>query len=87
MPDEIFVLLVIPVASLSLGLTLHYAVKPFFEGILKAIREPRGLPAGRDIEELSAEVRLLTETVEVLKAKVDFDRQLGAETRPKDHEE
>ena len=80
MPDEVFVLLLIPVACISLGMTLHYAIKPFFEGILKAMREPRRVQASHEVDELRAEVQLLAETVETLNAKADFDRRLAAET-------
>ncbi len=82
MPDEIFVLLVIPLAAATAGFTLHFAVKPFVEALIKAIRDPGPLPE-RDAEvaELRAEVQMLAETVQALNAKVDFDRQLTAETR------
>lgn len=82
MPDEVFVLLVIPLAAATAGFTLHYAVKPFVEALIRAIREPAGeLPAaGDEITDLRAEVALLQETVQALSAKVEFDRQLAAET-------
>ncbi len=84
MPDEVFVLLVIPIACLSMGLTLHYAVKPFVEALIKVIREPRqigGPVSDEEVAELRADVQFLTETVEALRVKVEFDRQLAATSR------
>jgi len=84
MTDELFVLLLIPIASLSAGLTLHYAVKPFFEALIKVMREPRRFndPATEtELAELRSDVQILAETVEVLSSTVDFDRQLAASRR------
>ena len=84
MPDEVFVLLVIPIACLSAGLTLHYAVKPFFEALIKVIREPRAVSAGEaeaELADLRADVQFLSQTVEELRTKVEFDRQLAAASR------
>lgn len=81
MSDEVFVLLMIPIASLSLGLTLHLAVRPFFEALVKVIREPKGVAAAAsevELVDLRADVQLLSETVEALRSKVEFDRQLSS---------
>ncbi len=82
MPDEIFVLLLIPLAAATAGLTLHFAVKPFVEALIRAIREPDRLPQEQEEElaDLRAEVSLLSATVAELQAKVEFDRQLAART-------
>ncbi len=84
--DEVmlFILLFIPVASLSLGLTLRFAIKPMVETLAQALRDSKTLPETTAVDpqllELSEQMHVLTETVADLAKKVEFDqRLLGAE--------
>lgn len=79
-------LVMIPVAGLTLGLTLRLAVKPFVETLAAAVREAGG--RGVDSGELAALVASLQEEVEALRQDAaeirraqEFDRKLlGAES-------
>jgi len=75
-------LVMIPVAGLTLGLTLRFAVRPFVETIVGAIRDvgetQRAIAAGgtdtmREIDELREQLRRLEEASK-------FDRTLQAIT-------
>ncbi len=80
-------LVMIPVAGLTLGLTLRLAVKPFVETLADALRE------SKDPDELAAEVLTLRHQLETvthelreLRSAQEFDRKLlanqsSAETR------
>ena len=70
-------LVMIPVAGLTLGLTLRLAVKPFVETLADALRE------SKNADELSAQVLTLREQVEgvthelrELRSAQEFDRKL-----------
>ena len=76
------ILVMIPVAGLTFGLTLRLAVKPFVETLAKALRE-----SGHSIgtEQLSGQVSLLREEFETLTHEVrelrrtqEFDHKLLA---------
>ena len=73
-------LVMIPVAGLTFGLTLRLAVRPFMETLAKAVREA-GHMGGN--QQLSAQVLLLQEDLEVLTNEVrelrsgqEFDQKL-----------
>ena len=73
-------LVMIPVAGLTFGLTLRLAVRPFVETLTKAVRES-GHMGGN--QQLSAQVLLLHEDLEVLANEVrelrsgqEFDQKL-----------
>jgi hypothetical protein len=75
-------LAMIPVAGLTLGLTLRLAVKPFVETLARAVREAGG-PGGADTAELSARMESFQEELEGLRAEAmelrkaqEFDRKL-----------
>ena len=74
-------LVMIPVAGLTLALTLRFAVRPMVETLAKALRESN---APRD-DQLVAQLTLLQDEVDVLSREVhelqsarDFDRKLLA---------
>jgi hypothetical protein len=76
-------LVMIPVAGLTLGLTLRLAVKPFVETLAKALRESG---RGADTEQLSAQLLMLQEEFETLTHEVralrsaqEFDQKLLGE--------
>ncbi|MEN8375680.1 MAG: hypothetical protein ABFS34_09550 [Gemmatimonadota bacterium] len=78
-------LVMIPVAGLTFGLTLRLAVKPFVETLAKAVRESGG---GPDLGELSAQIALLQDELEGLredtrglKKAQEFDQKLLASLR------
>jgi hypothetical protein len=77
-------LVMIPVAGLTFGLTLRFAVKPFVETLARALREGKGA----DGERLAEQVLLLREEVETLSHEVrdlrgvhEFDQKLMASPR------
>jgi hypothetical protein len=74
-------LAMIPVAGLTLGLTLRLAVKPFVETLASAVRDAGG--RGVDTGELTALVAALQEDVDALRLDAaeirraqEFDRKL-----------
>lgn len=73
-------LVMIPVAGLTFGLTLRLAVKPFVETLTKAMRESGGAAnadeASGRITMLQDEVEALAREVSDLKRGQDFDRRL-----------
>lgn len=81
------ILSMIPVAGLTLVLTIRLAVKPLVETLAEALRESRQ-GAGTDVlashlGALSEEVETLTHEVRELRSAQDFDRTLlGHETGP-----
>ena len=78
----VFLIVVLPVASLCFGLTLRLAVKPFVETLSRALSESKVLPPPRpprdELLELREQLHGLVESVDDLKRKIEFDRQLGA---------
>jgi hypothetical protein len=74
-------LVMIPVAGLTLIMTMRFALKPFVEAMARALRES-GVTGGTDLhvrlEALSEQVRALTGEVEGLRQAHDFDRKLLA---------
>lgn len=78
-------LVMIPVAGLTFGLTLRLAVKPFVETLARAVRESGG---GVDLGQLSDQMALLQEEIEglrqeahALKRAQEFDQKLLAGLR------
>jgi len=73
-------LVMIPVAGLTFGLTLRLAVKPFVETLARALRESGHVTNGPDLSEqillLREEVEMLNQEVRHLKSVQDFDRTL-----------
>ena len=74
-------LVMIPVAGLTLTLTLRFAVKPFVETLAQALRESGSLGGGSNpqIEALSERVESLTAEVKRLGEARRFDRELLTE--------
>ena len=72
-------LVMIPVAGLTLALTLRLAVKPFVETLAQALRESGDGPSTQQIEALSEHVESLTAEVQRLGEAQRFDRDLLAE--------
>ena len=75
------ILVMIPVAGLTLTLTLRLAGKPFVETLAQALRESGSLRGGSDlqIEELSEQIESLTAEVQRLGEAQRFDRELPTE--------
>ena len=73
-------LVMIPVAGLTFGLTLRLAVRPFVETLAKAVRESGwGADFGQlseQIERLHAELEGLRAESEALRKAQEFDRKL-----------
>ena len=80
-------LVMIPVAGLTLVLTLRLAVKPFVETLADALRDSPVLGGGDDVAEQLDEVRhqlaLLSREVRELRSAADFDRALPSAGSPK----
>ncbi len=74
-------LVMIPVAGLTLTLTLRFAGKPFVETLAEALRESGSLGGGNDlqIDALSEHVESLTAEVQRLGEAQRFDRELLTE--------
>ncbi len=74
-------LVMIPVAGLTLTLTLRFAVKPFVETLAQALRESGSLGGGSNpqIEALSEHVESLAAEVKRLGEAQRFDRELLTE--------
>ncbi len=75
-------LVMIPVAGLTFGLTLRLAVKPFVETLARALRESGW---GGDAGHLSEQIALLQEEIEALRQEAqalmkaqEFDQKLLA---------
>lgn len=85
-------LVMIPVAGLTFGLTLRLAVKPFVETLAKALRESGwGVDAGHLSEQialLQEEIEALRQEAQALRKAQEFDQKLlaglsgGAERGP-----
>lgn len=74
-------LVMIPVAGLTLILTARYALKPIAETIAMALRESRGAPSVEttaQLRELTEEILRLGEHVGRLEQAQEFERQLRA---------
>ena len=76
-------LVMIPVAGLTFGLTLRLAVKPFVETLAKALRESGhaldGPQASEQVLMLREELEALTQEVRDLRSAQEFDRKLLSE--------
>lgn len=73
-------LVMIPVAGLTFGLTLRFAAKPFVETLAKALRES-GNPAGHQqlsgqMLRLQEELESLSQEVRELRSAQEFDQKL-----------
>ena len=74
-------LVMIPVAGLTLGLTLRLAVRPFIETLASALRESGS--AGHDgvygqLAELREDMRLLSSQVGQIREAQSFERELSS---------
>lgn len=73
-------LVMIPVAGLTLTLLVRFALKPLVESLAQAIRDSgmsRGAVLGReDMLQLTEQVQALTEEVERLREIGEFDKKL-----------
>lgn len=69
-------LIMIPVAGLTLGLTLRLAVKPFVETLANAMREGRPDELAVEIVTLREEVESVTREVQALRSAQEFDSKL-----------
>jgi hypothetical protein len=69
-------LVMIPVAGLTFGLTLRLAVKPFVETLAKALRESGHSVDSSHILELREEIESLAHEVRELRDAREFDRKL-----------
>ncbi len=74
-------LVMIPVAGLTLTLTLRFAIKPFVEALARALRESGRLGGGSNpqIEALSEQVESLMAEVQRLGEAQRFDKELLTE--------
>lgn len=75
-------LIMIPVAGLTFGLTLRLAVKPFVETLARALRESGHSPGADQLSEqlllLREEFETLTNEVRELRRTQEFDQKLLA---------
>jgi hypothetical protein len=75
-------LVMIPVAGLTFGLTLRLAVKPFVETLALALRESNNSPGAEQLSNqllmMQEEFETLASEVRELKSAQDFDRTLLA---------
>ena len=88
-PEEVLIpimgilLVMIPVAGLTLILTMRFALKPFVETLSRALRES-GFSSGSElrlhIEDLAQQVQELSGQIARLQQAQDFDRQLSSKT-------
>lgn len=73
-------LVMIPVAGLTLGLTLRLAVKPFVETLAKALRESGNGPGTHELTgqilALQEELETVTHEMRELRSAQAFDRKL-----------
>jgi len=75
----IFILILLPIASLCFGLTLRLAIKPFIETLAGVLQQHRQGPEPTgELRAMERRLDGLTEAVEALTEKVDFDRRLIA---------
>ena len=84
-PNEVFIpilgilLVMIPVAGVTLILTMRFALKPFVETMAKALRDA-GFSSSAElqvqIEDLSQQVQELNGQIDQLRQAHDFDRKL-----------
>ncbi len=72
-------LVMIPVAGLTLTLTFRFAVRPFVETLAQALRESGRGGSDPQIEALSQHVESLTAEVQRLGEAQRFDRELLTE--------
>lgn len=77
-------LVMIPVAGLTFGLTLRLAVRPFVETIATALQASRQSPDPVELSLLRDELEALAYEVRQLRSAHEFDRQLivGASEPP-----
>jgi hypothetical protein len=74
-------LVMIPVAGLTFALTLHLAVKPFVETLVRALRESdksEGEQIAGQVLLLREELESLTQEVRELRGVHEFDQELIA---------
>lgn len=79
----IFALVVVPVLSVCLGFTVHYAIRPMIESVLDAIHELSRVAGGSrdaEVKRLQAQVDELQGEVRRLRDVVSFDQTLGVGT-------
>lgn len=68
----VWVLVIVPVLSVCLGVTVHYAIRPLVEVLLEAVHELKGgsslLDDSRRLLELESEVEQLRAELRALRA-------------------
>ena len=73
-------LVMIPVAGLTFGLTLRLAVRPFVETLTKAVRESGHMGGNQQLSaqvlSLQEDLELLTNEVRELRSGQEFDQKL-----------
>jgi len=80
----VFAIVIVPVLSVCLGFTVHYAIRPLVEMLLDAIHDLGRITAGPSsdrVARLEAEVDELRSEVKRLRAGAPADRALDAGTR------
>lgn len=80
----VFAIVIVPVLSVCLGFTVHYAIRPLVEMLLDAIHDLGRITAGPSsdrVARLEAEVDELRSEVKRLRAGAPADHALDAGTR------
>ncbi|MEQ9569488.1 MAG: hypothetical protein RLN75_04805 [Longimicrobiales bacterium] len=76
----VFALVVVPVLSVCLGFTVHYAIRPMVQTLVDAIHDLSSIlarpPVDDDVLSLRAEIDRLRDEVRELRAGQEFDRNL-----------
>lgn len=81
----VFVLVIVPVLSVCLGFTVHYAIRPLVEMLLDAIHDLGRITAGPSsdrVARLEAEVNELRSEVKLLRAGAGTDPAFEARALP-----